>query len=225
MIVRLGMAPRRAGSGFEEFQSHWRSQHADVASRLPGLRRYVQFPAILTDGRPLLPYPGFDACSALVFDSVDEMDASFSSDIFRDTVQADERAFVDKTRFCGLLGEQHLIEGTSWPATDRIVLMTLWRTAPGGRRDDLLRTLSEGSSAAAERTTEHLQIVADPAAHDGRFPAACDAVDVRGYVSVDDALADLRSSANDEWERLLAGSGHAVGRHIARPVDVPLPNH
>ena len=104
MIVRLGTAPRIDDLDFEGFQQHWRTSHADVVSRMPGLRRYQQFHAVLEGGEPVLPYPGFDACSALQFDTVEAMDAAFASAAFLESVQADEKEFVDKTRFRGGVG-------------------------------------------------------------------------------------------------------------------------
>ncbi|MGH2882625.1 MAG: EthD domain-containing protein, partial [Solirubrobacteraceae bacterium] len=67
------MAPRAEGLTFEAAQEHWRTAHGDVASGIPGLRGYVQNHAVLRDGLPLLPYPGFDACSELEFADFDAM--------------------------------------------------------------------------------------------------------------------------------------------------------
>ena len=70
MIIRFGMAPRLPGSSFEAFQKHWMTSHADAAGAIPGLLAYTQNHSVLVEGKPLLPYPGFDACSELLFESV-----------------------------------------------------------------------------------------------------------------------------------------------------------
>lgn len=223
MIVRLGMAPRFPERSFRSFLDHWRTSHADAVANLPHLRRYVQFHAVLRDDHPLLPYPGFDACSALSFDSVETMDAAFASDVFQGAIKADEREFADKTRFTGVIGDLRVRAGDpdDGPA-DRVALVTLWRTVAGGDRQALLDRLSADDATRGGLAIDHAQIVTDHAAHEGRFPAACDIVDIRGYASADDALTDLWRPGVTELERDLAGRGQAVARHLARPSDVPV---
>lgn len=106
---------------------------------------------------------------------------------------------------------------------ERVALITLWRTVPGGDRDALVERLAADDAVADGGAIDHAQIVTDHAAHEGRFPATCDVVDIRGYASADDALTDLWHSGITALERDLAGRGHAVARHVARPNDVPLP--
>ena len=72
MIVRVGMAPRMHDLTPAQCARHWRTEHADAARQLPGLRGYVQDHAVLRDGRPLLPYPGFDVCAETAFDVVEQ---------------------------------------------------------------------------------------------------------------------------------------------------------
>ena len=79
MIIRFGMAPRLPESSFESFQRHWMTSHADAAGAIPGLMAYTQNHSILVEGRPILPYPGFDACSELAFETVESMNDGFSS--------------------------------------------------------------------------------------------------------------------------------------------------
>lgn len=243
MIVRLGMAPRFPDRTFRSFLDHWRTSHADAVARLPHLERYVQFHAVLRDDRPLLPYPGFDACSALSFASVETMDAAFASDVFQGAIKADEREFADKTRFSGVIGDLQVRAGDPDDGPEeRVALITLWRTVPGGDREALLERLvnddavagdgargggargggarGSGSARTGGGAIDHAQIVTDHAAHEGRFPAACDIVDIRGYASADDALAALWQPGITALERDLAGRGQAVARHLARPNDV-----
>lgn len=240
MIVRLGMAPRFPDRTFRSFLDHWRTSHADAVAKLPHLERYVQFHAVLRDDRPQLPYPGFDACSALSFASAEAMDAAFASDVFQGAIKADEREFADKTRFTGVIGDLQVRAGDPDDGPDdRVTLLTLWRTVPGGDRDALLERLmnddavaggraraggasADGGTSAGGGAIDHAQIVTDHAAHEGRFPAACDIVDIRGYASAEDALADLWSPGVTALERDLAGRGQAVARHLARPNDVPV---
>lgn len=208
MIVRLGTAPRREGLDFEAFQHHWRTSHADVVSHLPGLRRYQQFHAVLESGQPLLPYPGFDACSALVFDSAEAMDDAFASPEFLQAVTADEAEFVDKTHFRGVVGtwrpDVSSVLGESGP----VQVLTLLRAEPGTSPSELAERLAAASDGGS--------IVADHAVHEGRFPVTADVVRVVGYPDVAAALQGAEAT------RRSAGTADVMGEHLARVVDVPV---
>ena len=211
MIIRLGMAPRREGLDFEEFQRHWRTSHADVVSYLPGLRRYQQFHAALDGGKPLLPYPGFDACSALRFDTADAMEAAFESDEFVNAVVADEAEFVDKTRFQCVVGAWRADNDADLGFAGPVHVLTLMTAEPGTSPDELAGRFSgvpHGTSAGA--------IVADHDVHAGRFPVAADVVRIVGYADIASALDGAEAT------RDVAGPARIVGEHLARVVDVPL---
>lgn len=222
-IVRVGMAPRAAGTTHAAFAEHWRTDHADAAGQLPGLRGYVQNHAVVRDGRPLLPYPGFDACSELLFDDLGAMDAAFDSETFRTTVQDDERGFVDKTQFTGLIARRRTFD--SAPAReDDVKLLTLWRPAPGRTPQelaDLLARLAAQDERPSLRRRE--QLVEVDGAHAGRWPAACHVIDVEIFADADAALAGLDGADAAAPLRDLAGIGNAVGRHLARAVTVLAP--
>ncbi len=211
MIIRLGMAPRRDGLSFEEFQSHWSTSHADVVSHLPGLRRYQQFHAVLDGGRPLLPYPGFDACSALRFDTAAAMDAAFESEEFVDAVVADEAAFVDKTRFQGVVGSWHADVGSDLGSGGSVYVVTLMAAEPGRSPAELADRLARGSHGVSAGA-----IITDRSAHAGRFPVTADLVRVVGYEDVPSALEGARDTRDG------AGAAQIIGEHLAQIVDVPL---
>jgi len=99
VISRLGMAARAAHLSYDDFQAHWAGSHGDATLALPGLRGYVQLPAVLADGAPALSEWGYDAISTLDFDGIAAMDAAFASEGYRTTVKADEAKFIDKTIF------------------------------------------------------------------------------------------------------------------------------
>ena len=145
MIVRLGMAPRRPGMTFAQFQHYWSNEHGPVAEAIPGLRGYIQNHAILEDGRPLLPYTGFDACSEIAFDDLAAMDAGFASPTYQSDVQADELGFIDKPKFMMLLCDRRVISSGS---AGEIKLLTFMRTHPLSTREQLLE-LAAGRYADA----------------------------------------------------------------------------
>ena len=141
MIVRVGLAPRARGLDLVGFQDHWRSQHAGLALRIPGLLAYVQNHAVLVDGRPMLPWPGFDACAETSFDSLDAMDAGFASKEYQDDVRVDEDVLIDKAAFVFALCELHELapapqgarrggEGPVPADTSPAKLLTMFRAHP-----------------------------------------------------------------------------------------------
>jgi uncharacterized protein (TIGR02118 family) len=93
------MAARAAHLSYEDFQAHWAGSHGDATLALPGLRGYIQLPAVLADGEPVLSEWGYDAISTLDFDDVAAMDAAFDSEGYRTVVKADEAKFIDKSIF------------------------------------------------------------------------------------------------------------------------------
>lgn len=211
MIIRLGMAPRAAGLSHEEFQEHWRTQHADVVSHLPGLRRYQQFHAVLDGGVPLRPDPGFDACSALRFDTVEEMDGAFAEGSRLDEVKADEARFVDKSRFLTVIGQWRADAAEDLGESGTVYVLTLLAAAAEETGNDLAARL-----VGVGNPTSGGSLVADHDAHDGRFPVAADAVRIAGYADVAAALVGAAAV------REKAGAAAVIGEHIARIVDVPL---
>lgn len=217
MITRIGMAPRLRSATIGQFQDHWRTSHADAAGQIPGVRRYVQNHAVLSGGAMILPYPGFDACSELDFDSVESMDEGFSSDVYLRAVQADEKAFVDKTRFSLVVAEREtLIEG---PDMEGVKLITLLRVHPAADESQLISTLRGPRAEAVrkQRPSRHDLLWPISSAHSGdRTPTAAEAVEVIWFDDLAAALVFIESDAG--WP--LAGKALGLAELIARPLQV-----
>jgi uncharacterized protein (TIGR02118 family) len=107
-ITRVFLARRRPDLTIEEFQRHWRHQHAAIAMTFPNLKRYVQNHAVQHDGRLLMPSPGFDVFSELDFESADAMDASWSGPEYAEG-EADENNFIDPRWSTVLVGRRLLV--------------------------------------------------------------------------------------------------------------------
>ncbi len=220
MITRWGMAPRDPAATPASFQAHWRTEHADAAGSIPGVRRYTQHHGVLVDGRPPLPYPGFDACSELDFDDLEAHDAGFASDHYQGAVRADEDRFVDKSRASWVLGTREELLDRGRPS-DPVTLLSLWRAHPERGVDALVERAHRWAEvvAADDRVLGHARLTPRHDWHTARRPAACDLVDVLTFASVADALAHLAEPAH-EAAMALAGAVFGSAHHLARPIDV-----
>jgi uncharacterized protein (TIGR02118 family) len=197
-LVRVGMAPRAAGLTPEACQAHWRSAHADAAHSLPGLRAYVQNHAVLRDGRPLLPYPGFDVCAETEFDDLAAMDAAFAGEQYRGAIVADELRLIDKARFAHALCERRGVGAGEGP----VKLMTFLRRHPAADVDAFLEALSG-----------HEYLIVRHDLHAGRPPAPFDAIEVLWLESAQAAVA--RTLEELAYRR--AGLVFGTERVVARP--------
>jgi uncharacterized protein (TIGR02118 family) len=155
------MAARAAHLSYADFQAHWAGPHGDATLALPGLRAYVQLPAVLENGAPVLSEWGYDAISMLDFDSVAAMDAAFDSDGYRTVVKADEAKFIDKSIF-------------QYGVYSRTVL----------RAGDTPVVLALGDAGAVSHDGPHVRLDAA-----GERPAPFARVDLLGFESVEQALA------------------------------------
>jgi uncharacterized protein (TIGR02118 family) len=72
---RIGLLRMKPGLSHDQFVTHWTTVHAEMAKRLPRLRRYV----INLIDRQKYPQLGYDGFSELWFDSIADHDAAFTS--------------------------------------------------------------------------------------------------------------------------------------------------
>ncbi len=221
MITRVGMAPRAAGLSYARFSDHWRNEHAAVAGALPGVRAYVQNHPILAGGRPLLPYPGFDACSQIVFDDEATMQASFATRTPDSELRRDELRMIEPARLMVMLATPRtVLEGAAVPDS-AVKLMTFLRAAPaadpgalGSRLDEIAQATGDGGGTILRRE----RLTAIPGARAEGMPAWCDAIDVLWFADAEAALAHLASPVGDDADWRLAAVGQVLGRRIATEV-------
>lgn len=216
MILRLGMAPRRPGMSTVDFLEHWRTSHADAAGQIPNLQRYVQLHPVLQNGVHALGYPGFDACSELEFASVEAMEEGFASETYQVAVRADEDAFIDKGRFCMVLGERERLSGQR--REEGVRLLAFLRKHPAVSVEELDAVVSgpfAGTIAADEQVVglEVLRPLDQP--RPGRERAACELVVGLDLPDREGALSWVGSEAAVAADLHLAGYAFGVTRLLA----------
>jgi uncharacterized protein (TIGR02118 family) len=126
MIDAFSLLKRKPGLSVDAFQEHWRTEHADLITLLPGVVRYVQshpLPEMYDQGEP-------------AYDGVAELWAN-DSQVFRDiaesdayaVVQTDEEKFLDRTAIALVLTAEHVIsDGAVSP--DGVKCMDLFKRRP-----------------------------------------------------------------------------------------------
>jgi uncharacterized protein (TIGR02118 family) len=124
MIKLVFMVRRREGITREEFQRHWKEEHAELVKRhaeLLRIRRYVQTHARETDlddaiagSRGSEPRQ-YDGVAELWWDSIDDLVQAATSEEGQTAQQAlleDERCFIDLANSPIWLGEEIAVIGT-----------------------------------------------------------------------------------------------------------------
>ena len=218
-ITRVGLAPRAAGLTLAAAQSHWRTEHRDLALGLPGLRGYVQNHAILRDGVPLLPYPGFDVCAETEFDSVESMRTAFASEHYQSTVRGDEAHLIDGDRFMLALTRRRVLADGE-PPDGAVKLMTFLRAHPMSDPRALVDVLAGPYAEAANEVSprRHELLITEARAHEGEQAPCCDVVDVLWFAQPDDALRAVLGPLSERAGWLLGGLAFGTERLIAAPL-------
>ncbi len=102
MIKFVGVVWRKPGLSREDFLHHWQTNHAEVVKKLPGLRKYVQGPAVTRAGRE----PVIDGIAELWFDDVEALRKAWRSPEGQ-AVREDEKRFIDLERSYAFWAEDH----------------------------------------------------------------------------------------------------------------------
>jgi uncharacterized protein (TIGR02118 family) len=89
VIKIIALVRRNEDMTHEEFVAYWQGHHSKLVARLPGLRRYIQNPALELGGRQR-PY---DGCAELWYDDIDAVRAAAESPE-SERVREDEPNFV-----------------------------------------------------------------------------------------------------------------------------------
>lgn len=107
MVKLIAFFKRKAGMSVEDFQAYWRTSHADIVVKLPGIRHYVQSHTILSGYRK--GEPVYDGMAELWFDDTDVMRRQAGTPEFA-AVRADEPNFMDVASQGTIITEEHVIK-------------------------------------------------------------------------------------------------------------------
>lgn len=212
MISRFGCAPRKPDLSIAQFQEHWRTSHARVVGQMTGLQRYWQNHAVLRDGEPLLPWPGFDACAQIDAESLVDMDRSFLSPHYQGPVREDERKFINHSGFGMTLCERGHAEGRVDGSGVR--LLTFMRLAPMRTPAALAEALLGTPRFGVGRGREVYLALTGAAA--GQRTSLFDAMEALWFDSEAEAERQVRSTEEREHRTRLADSVRGCERLIAR---------
>jgi uncharacterized protein (TIGR02118 family) len=99
MVTRISLLYRKDGMNLDAFRTHWREVHAPIASRMPGLRAYVQ-----QDVTAVMGLLGGTASDARQPDGIAEVsfDDEAASKASLDSPEG-RAAVKDLSNFCGAI--------------------------------------------------------------------------------------------------------------------------
>jgi uncharacterized protein (TIGR02118 family) len=105
MVKSIFVLKRKPGTSVEAFQEYWRTTHAGLVTKLPGLRKYVQCHTLLSGYRK--GEPVYDGIAELWYDDTDALrrigDLPESK-----TAMADNANYADTSTMAFIVTEEHV---------------------------------------------------------------------------------------------------------------------
>jgi len=195
----------------EAFQEYWRTRHAEVVVKMPGIRGYVQSharPSGYAKGE--LPYDGI---AEMWFDDTGAMKALRADPAYA-AVQADEANFIDHARMGLLITEEHVIKhGAAPPGAAKHVEFVTRR--PGLDVDEFQRywrAVHGPIAATIPVLRRYVQSHTRRSAYDGGRAPAYDGVAITWF---DDTAAMRASAATAEYARTRADEPNFIAAGAA----------
>lgn len=171
MIKTVIFFRRRPGMSLAAFQEHWRTAHAKLVAKLPGIRRYVQNHVLPAQAGGAVP--AFDAVAESSFDDTQAIKALAKSPEYA-AVLADEPNFIDRATMGMIVTEEHVLKDGPVPP-DAVKSIALVNRRSGTHIDEFFRNWREvhGPRAAAlPGVCRYVQCHTRRSAYDsGRTPA------------------------------------------------------
>lgn len=104
---------RKPAMSVDDFQKHWRTTHADIIVRLPGIRRYIQSHVLASGYRK--GEPVYDGVAESYFDDTQAMKALAKMPEYA-AVLADEPNFIDRASMGSIITDEYVIKDNPAPA-------------------------------------------------------------------------------------------------------------
>jgi len=104
MRKMIGLMARRSDMSPEQFREYWSTTHAEITSKVPGLRSYVQnvcLPDASGD-------PAYDGVAVLGFDDATSMEKALGTPEWQ-AVMEDVPKFLDVDRVVIMTGEDNVV--------------------------------------------------------------------------------------------------------------------
>jgi len=108
MIKGFALLPKKPGISDEQFHSHWRGVHAQLALRIPSLRRYVQSHR-LPGLRASFPESLFEGAAEVWYDSLAAALAMRDSPEYLEGAYKDELNFIDQAGLKWLATQENVV--------------------------------------------------------------------------------------------------------------------
>ncbi|NOT57930.1 MAG: EthD family reductase [Deltaproteobacteria bacterium] len=112
MVKNIVFFKRKPGLSVEAFQHYWRTTHAEIVCKLPGIRKYVQSHTLLSGYRK--GEPVYDGAAELWFDDTNAMRALAGTKEAA-AVLADEKNFLDPSTVGSIITDEHVIKPGAIP--------------------------------------------------------------------------------------------------------------
>ena len=107
MVKMVAFFKRKPGMSVEAFQQYWRTTHANLVVKMPGVRRYVQSHTLTSGYRK--GEPAYDGVAEVWFDGTQAMRALAQTAEYA-AVRADEPNFIDLSTMGSIITEEHVIK-------------------------------------------------------------------------------------------------------------------
>jgi uncharacterized protein (TIGR02118 family) len=170
---------RRPAMALEAFQEHWRTRHAELVVRLPGIRRYVQNYPLASAYRS--GEPAFDGVAESSFDDTQAMKALARTPEYA-AVLADEPNFIDRTSMGSIITEERVLKDGAAPAGSAKYIAFVKREA-GTPIDEFFRDWLERGAlfARGAAVRRYAQCPTRRAVYDSGRTPAYDGVEMTWY--------------------------------------------
>jgi uncharacterized protein (TIGR02118 family) len=105
MLKMMFLVHRHPDLDIESFSSYWRGTHSEIASMIPGLRKYTQHHAVPgPDGSP----PLYDGVAEMWYDDAESLERAMASPEGQ-AAQVDAEKCMDIKRLVVMIVEQHAV--------------------------------------------------------------------------------------------------------------------